>query len=130
LRKVLNFGHTIGHAVETFSLINDAEPLKHGEAVAIGIICESYLSYKCDNLSKVEFELIVKFIFKNFDKYISNWDYQELLKIMHNDKKNINSKINFTLLKKIGKAKINCYCNIELIIESLNFYKKFVPKIN
>ncbi len=40
LRKVLNFGHTIGHAVETFSLINDSEPLKHGEAVAIGIICE------------------------------------------------------------------------------------------
>lgn len=130
LRKVLNFGHTIGHAVETFSLINDAEPLKHGEAVAIGIICESYLSYKCDKLSKQEFDLIVKFIFKNFDKYISNWDNQELLKIMYNDKKNINSEINFTLLKKIGKAKINCYCSIELIIESLDFYKKFVPQIS
>jgi 3-dehydroquinate synthase len=110
--------------------MNDAEPLKHGEAVAIGIICESYLSYKSDKLSKGEFDLIVKFVFKNFDKYISNWNNKELLKIMHNDKKNINSEINFTLLKKIGKAKIDCYCSVDLIIESLNFYKNFVPQIN
>lgn len=127
LRKVLNFGHTIGHAVETFSLMNDKEPLKHGEAVAIGIICESYLSYKINKLTKEEFELIVKFTFKNFEKYISNWNNKELLKIMQNDKKNINSEINFTLLKKIGKAKIDCYCSIELILESLEFYKNFVP---
>ncbi|MFZ4798566.1 MAG: 3-dehydroquinate synthase family protein, partial [Bacteroidia bacterium] len=128
LRKVLNFGHTIGHAVETFSLINDVEPLKHGEAVAIGIICESYLSHKNYKLSNEEFEVIVKFIFKNFDKYISNWNNKELLKIMQNDKKNINSEINFTLLKKIGKAKINCHCTTDLIIESLNFYKNFEPQ--
>ena len=127
LRKVLNFGHTIGHAVETFSLINDSEPLKHGEAVAIGIICESYLSYKCNKLSKEEFDLIVQFIFKNFDKYMSNWNNKKLLKIMQNDKKNINSEINFTLLKKIGKAKINCFCSIDLIIESLEYYNNFEP---
>ena len=127
LRKMLNFGHTVGHAVETFSLMNDTEPLKHGEAVAIGIICESYLSHKSHKLSKEEFDLIVKFVFKNFDKYISNWNHNELLKIMQNDKKNINSEINFTLLKKIGKAKIDCYCSIDLIIESLEFYKNFVP---
>ncbi|MCF8429728.1 MAG: 3-dehydroquinate synthase [Bacteroidia bacterium] len=128
LRKVLNFGHTIGHAVETFSLINDKEPLKHGEAVAIGIICESYLSYKSNKLSQKEFNLIVKFIFKNFNKYIPNWNHDELLKIMYNDKKNINSEINFTLLKKIGKAKIDCYFSIELILESLDFYKNFEPQ--
>jgi 3-dehydroquinate synthase len=46
---------------------------------------------------------------------------------MQNDKKNINSEINFTLLKKIGRAKIDCYCSIDLIIESLDFYKNFVP---
>jgi len=130
LRKMLNFGHTIGHAVETYSLMNDEEPLKHGEAVAIGIICESYLSYKTHKLSKDEFDLIVKFVFKNFDKYNSNWNSKELLKIMQNDKKNINSEINFTLLKKIGKAKVNCYCSIELIIESIEFYKNFVPTIS
>ncbi len=130
LRKMLNFGHTIGHAVETFSLVHDTEPLKHGEAIAVGIICESYLSFKSNMLSKDEFDLIVKYIFKNFLKYISNWNNKELLKIMHNDKKNINSEINFTLLKKIGKAKINCYCSMELIIESLEFYKNFVPQKN
>ena len=47
---------------------------------------------------------------------------------MQNDKKNINSEINFTLLKKIGKAKIDCYCSTNLIIESLEFYKNFVPQ--
>jgi 3-dehydroquinate synthase len=128
LRKVLNFGHTIGHAVETYSLMNDKEPLKHGEAVAIGIICESYLSNKSNKLSNEEFELIVNFVSKNFEKYISNWNYNELLIIMQNDKKNINSEINFTLLKKIGKAKINCYCDNNLIIESLDYYKNFAPQ--
>lgn len=127
LRKVLNFGHTIGHAVETYSLMNDKEPLKHGEAVAIGIICESYLSNKSNKLSNEEFELIVNFVSKNFEKYVSNWNYNELLIIMQNDKKNINSEINFTLLKKIGKAKINCYCDNNLIIESLDYYKNFGP---
>jgi 3-dehydroquinate synthase len=130
LRKILNFGHTIGHAIETYSLMNDLEPLKHGEAVAIGIVCESFLSYKCDKLSIEEFELIIKFIFKNFDKYVANWDNKVLLKIMLNDKKNINSEINFTLLKKIGKANINCYCSVDLINESLDFYKNFIPALN
>ena len=46
LRKILNFGHTIGHAIEAYSLENEANPLLHGEAIAIGMICEAYLSYK------------------------------------------------------------------------------------
>jgi 3-dehydroquinate synthase len=44
IRKALNFGHTVGHAVETYSLMNDADPLSHGEAIAIGMICEAWLS--------------------------------------------------------------------------------------
>jgi 3-dehydroquinate synthetase len=47
---------------------------------------------------------------------------------MQNDKKNINSEINFTLLKKIGKAKIDCYCSVDLILESLEFYKNYVKQ--
>src|SRR5690606_32174448 len=45
LRKILNFGHTIGHAVETYSIDNDDNPLLHGEAIAVGMICEAYLSH-------------------------------------------------------------------------------------
>lgn len=123
LRKVLNFGHTIGHAVETFSLANDVVPLKHGEAVAIGIICETYISYKLYNIDDKDLERVVKFITANFNKYMPKWDTNELFKIMQNDKKNNNSNINFTLLKKIGKAVIDCNCSNELIIEALEFYK-------
>ncbi|RZL11258.1 MAG: 3-dehydroquinate synthase [Pedobacter sp.] len=49
LRKILNFGHTIGHALESYSLSNDKTPLTHGDAIAIGMICESYLSFKINN---------------------------------------------------------------------------------
>lgn len=128
LRKVLNFGHTIGHAVETFSLMTDSKPLKHGEAVAIGIICESFLSFKTMKLDGDDFEKIIKVITANFEKYFSSWNIDELLKIMQNDKKNNNSEINFTLLKKIGKPVIDCNCTNELIIESLNFYKNVAYK--
>lgn len=129
LRKILNFGHTIGHAVETYSLINDKKPLKHGEAVAIGIICEAYLSYKTLKLKEEDLALITQFITVNFEKYAANWRTDELFKIMQNDKKNNNATINFTLLKKIGKAQIDCNCSNELIIESLNFYKNnaYIP---
>jgi len=122
-RKVLNFGHTIGHAIETYSLTNDIIPLKHGEAVAIGIICETYLSYKLFNIDNKDLEKIVRFTTANFNKYMHKWDVNELFKIMQNDKKNNNSNINFTLLKKIGKAVIDCNCSNELIMESLEFYK-------
>lgn len=123
LRKLLNFGHTIGHAVETYSLLNDSNPLKHGEAVAIGMICESYISNKVLGFDIDGLNLIVKFIKLNFEKYQPNWKLEDLIKIMQNDKKNNNSGINFTLLKKIGKAQIDCTCSIELIGESLNYYK-------
>src|ERR1700743_1910440 len=62
LRKALNFGHTIGHAVETHSLLNDKDPLTHGEAIALGMICEGYLSYKKAGLSKAELDEIVEVI--------------------------------------------------------------------
>jgi 3-dehydroquinate synthase len=54
IRKALNFGHTIGHAVETYSLINDKDHLSHGEAIAIGMICESYLAHKKTGLPAEE----------------------------------------------------------------------------
>ncbi|MES2654535.1 MAG: 3-dehydroquinate synthase [Bacteroidota bacterium] len=123
LRKMLNFGHTIGHAIETYSLINDAKPLKHGEAIAIGIICESYLSNKMMKLSNSDLDSIVKFIQYNFEKYGNQWRYDDLITNMHHDKKNNTNQINFTLLKKLGKAEIDCHCSTELIIESLQFYE-------
>ena len=120
---MLNFGHTIGHAIETWSLKNDKSPLKHGEAVAIGMLCEAYISNKILDLSNKELNQIVQFVGKNFSHYKGQWDVNELISYMKNDKKNYKGNYNFSLLKKVGKAKIDVDCNTDLILDSLSFYQ-------
>ena len=99
-RAMLNFGHTIGHALETFYNYNK---LNHGEAIAIGIIIESKISYKSRLLSKRDLNLIIdhfkKTRLKMEDKNIKK---NTILGIIAKDKKNSNNKVNIVLLKKIG----------------------------
>ncbi len=122
LRKALNFGHTIGHAVESFSLKTD-KPLLHGEAVAIGIVCESWLSHKADSLSENELKEITDFARKFYPPYIfEEINFAEIISYMKKDKKNRSGAINFTFLPNIGKIKINRTCGEELIKESLKYY--------
>lgn len=122
-RKLLNFGHTIGHAIEAYSLQHDKKPLKHGEAIAIGMICEAYLSKILLDLSNKELRQITDLISRTFPKYsLRNILSPELIKIMRQDKKNINDQIQFTLLKKIGKGQINLTCSDTQITAALNFY--------
>lgn len=124
IRKSLNFGHTIGHAFETFSLSHTQNHLLHGEAVAIGIICESYLSNIFAGLDVKSLNNITKVISSAFDKFnFSEKDFDILLDIMKNDKKNIDDNINFTLISEIGKPIINQNIEKKYIIDSLNFYK-------
>jgi 3-dehydroquinate synthase len=121
IRKALNFGHTIGHAVESAALETN-EPLLHGEAIAIGMICEAYLSHQMVGLPDADLELIVNTFSKIYPKVdLQNFDYEQLISLMQQDKKNDGSAINFTLLKKIGSASINHVANEEQIIESLYF---------
>jgi len=123
IRKTLNFGHTIGHAIESYSLANDEIYLMHGEAIAIGMICESYLSNKIAGLSDQELSQIVNFIKSNFNPYlIDKITADELIAFMHQDKKNENAKINFTLLPQIGKAAIDFHADEILIKEAIWFY--------
>ncbi|MCF8369788.1 MAG: 3-dehydroquinate synthase [Bacteroidales bacterium] len=123
-RKVLNFGHTIGHAFETYSNQHDSNSLSHGEAVAIGLICESYISHKYANLPKSELDEIVHYVTENFDHYpIKSGQFDALLNIMLHDKKNKGENINFTLLTSIGNSLINQYADIPLVKESLFFYQ-------
>ncbi len=125
LRKILNFGHTVGHAFESYSLLNDKRPLLHGEAVAMGIICESYLSYKYAALTKNELNEIVYFMLSNFKFYpIKQSSFNDLFDIMLNDKKNSKREINFTLISCIGKALTNQKCDKKLILQGLDYYKK------
>ena len=124
LRKILNFGHTIGHAVESYSLLNDKKSLLHGEAIAIGFICESFLSVKYGGLSKAKLEDIQTSVLSCYPKYdLKAETFEELMELMRNDKKNQDGKIGFALLSDIGKCAYDFYVNEEDILESLEYYQ-------
>jgi len=123
LRKILNFGHTIGHAVESYALADGTLPLLHGEAIAIGMICEAYLSHRFNGMGKEDLDTIVQYIYQLFPAY--HFDaaiYESLFTYMVNDKKNTNGNIGFALLKQIGKCQYDHYLEKEAIMESLDFY--------
>lgn len=123
LRKILNFGHTIGHAIEAYSLAHDKKPLKHGEAIAIGMVCEAFLSKEQGGLSGRELRIISEFILQHFPKYsLRNILSPELIRFMRQDKKNSNDNIGFSLLKRIGKAGIDYTCSDAQIALALNYY--------
>ncbi len=122
-RKHLNFGHTIGHAIESYFLTESSKPLLHGEAIAIGIICESYLSSIKLDLKKNELNEICDFIITIFGKIkINKNSFDALVDWMKHDKKNVSNKINCTLLEKIGKAKHDNYISEDEIKKALSFY--------
>ena len=128
IRKALNFGHTIGHAVESYFLETD-HPLLHGEAIAIGMITESYLSMHLTGLSQTDLEVITPFILNHYGhRSLPESSFDTLLKIMSNDKKNQGNTINFTLLKAPGQCTINQIASEELILESLRFYNQLEGK--
>ena len=122
IRKALNFGHTIGHAVETLFL-ESPTPLRHGEAIAIGMICEAYLSHQQVGLPKEELEKIVSFLLKIYPKVeIEESHFPTLINWMRKDKKNENQEINFTYLTNIGKCVVNQISEPDAIMESMRFY--------
>ncbi len=122
LRKALNLGHTVGHAIETFYHRKNIDIL-HGEALAIGLICELFLSnqlftFNFEKLFEVS-EYIVR-ILQVYDIFYD--DYEEIYSIMKHDKKNKNEEIRFSLLNGIGDVKIDKVCSKQDIFEALNFY--------
>ncbi|CVK16784.1 3-dehydroquinate synthase [Apibacter mensalis] len=122
VRKILNFGHTVGHAVESFFLENNS-PILHGEGVAMGIIVESYISMKKGLLSYSEHEEIKPYIFSLFPKLNLKKEYfDDIFLFMQNDKKNINNEIKFVLLEKIGRAVYDISVEKELIKEAIYLY--------
>lgn len=101
-RHILNFGHTIGHALESIAM-KKGEDLLHGEAVASGIY---YTLDLCENLSKETISQIKQYISQYYEIQKID-DVQELFNYMNSDKKTINNEYNFVLLEEIGKATIN-----------------------
>lgn len=125
IRKALNFGHTIGHAFESFALKSE-HPVLHGYAVAWGMVCELYLSHLRCGFPKEALRTTIQFIKENYGSlYFTCDDYDALYSLMKHDKKNIASGvINFTLLGGVGDIRINQTASQEEIYELLDFYRE------
>lgn len=124
LRKTLNFGHTLGHAIETYCLENNTKTtLLHGEAIAIGMILACYISTKLTNFDNSKCDDIKTIILNTFDKVdFTTEDIAPIIDFMKYDKKNSHGNINFVLLSAIGQAVIDCKVPNELITESFTYY--------
>ena len=107
IRKKLNFGHTIGHAIESYLLDSNA-PTLHGFAIAKGIIIESFIAKKENLLSEDYFHEIKTVLSNKFKTYLNfTIDSKSIIKLMLSDKKNTQNTINFSLPIKIGEVTIN-----------------------
>ncbi|WP_413998307.1 3-dehydroquinate synthase [Flavobacterium sp. W1B] len=125
IRKSLNFGHTLGHAIESYFLENkDKTTLLHGEAIAAGMILESYISLHKKLIKEEEFLQIKTTIKSIFDDITFNDnDIDPILELLIHDKKNEYGTIQFALIQGIGKIKIDQSVENELIINAFDDYK-------
>ncbi len=124
LRKSLNFGHTLGHAIESYFLSNESKTtLLHGEAIALGMILECYISSKLLDFpinSCLDVKKLMLHTYKKVD--ILDMDINPIIELLKYDKKNEHGNINFVLLEAIGKPKLDCLVDDNLIHESFKFY--------
>lgn len=127
-RKKLNFGHTIAHAIEML-MLNKNENIRHGHAVAVGIICESYISYRLNLLSDMQLSEITAYIWSQFPAvFLTKDDIAVILDLIRYDKKNKDGENRFTLLHSIGSSAFDYYVPEQLISSSLEFYLKRVDE--
>lgn len=122
IRKILNLGHTFGHAIE----VDQNYKIKHGQAVVIGILCSLILSKKLGIMDDVFFEKSIDMLswFKN-KIAVKNYNAGAMIKIMRKDKKNFDGKIKFVLLKNIGQTIVNVDADEKLVIESIDEGMRF-----
>lgn len=129
-RKALNFGHTVGHALETYFL-SIGKNIYHGEAVLLGIIAESYLSVLKSSLKEEELGEIVNFIQNHYDlDSFDNWSDEEILRITKNDKKNKEGIVLCTVLPEIGSFEVDVPVSEKEIIDSLEYLRKTLVRTN
>ncbi len=124
LRKTLNFGHTLGHAIESYCLTHpEKKRLLHGEAIAAGMILETFVSRKMQNFPEEKLKNIREVIINIYGKEdFSEDDIKQIKDLMKFDKKNERGNINFVLLEDIGKPVIDIVVPDEHINSAFNYY--------
>lgn len=123
-RKQLNFGHTIGHALESFTLEGAQRSLLHGEAVAIGMICEAWLSWRLGHLDREKMDAIQEHLLGLYPPFLMNpTDHHRVIELMRSDKKNRGGMFRFTLLADIGRAIIDVPVTAAQAADALDHYR-------
>lgn len=119
-RKLLNFGHTVGHALESFFMDNHTS---HGYYVATGMICEAWLSKTLGHLKESEFEEIVQTLDRFFERFtLSENQKIEIAELVINDKKSTSKMIQCVFLNQIGLAEFDQPITPQDVVESFNYY--------
>ncbi|WP_026631975.1 3-dehydroquinate synthase [Dyadobacter alkalitolerans] len=124
LRKILNFGHTLGHAVETYFLNKPAnQRLYHGEAIAVGMIMESYLSFSRKMIDQQTLTNIEEFLFATYGKVdIKAEDVEEIINLTRQDKKNKGKEVRFSLLRGAGQCAFDIVVSASEMRKSIAYY--------
>ena len=121
-RKALNFGHTLGHAIESYFL-KSKNRLLHGEAIAIGIVLASHVSRELFGFSSKKLNNIKSHILSIYNKVLFDKnDIDKITKLLVHDKKNSHGKINFVLIRDIGKPVYDIEVDNNLILKAFKYY--------
>jgi 3-dehydroquinate synthase len=124
LRKILNFGHTLGHAIETFFLPEGKKRLFHGEAIATGMVCESHIAYKRGLIDERTLEQIEEFIFSIYGKVdIAEADFDAIIGLTLQDKKNKGKEVRFSLINAAGSCLYDIVVKKNEMKKALEYYK-------
>lgn len=125
LRKILNFGHTIGHAVETFYLDKGSERFFHGEAIAIGMIAETHVSHQKNMIDDKTLKLIKKLLVSIYGKaFIPKSIFPSIITHTQQDKKNRGTEVRCSLINGIGSCLYDVAVTPEEITAALDFYNE------
>lgn len=124
-RKLLNFGHTVGHALESYLLLQPGREILHGEAVAAGLVCEAWLSQQKGLLTAEELQQVERSVLAVFDKVqFVTLETEAIAEFARQDKKNAGSVINCTLLEGIGRGVFDQAVTVEEIAAALRYYHR------
>ena len=123
LRKILNAGHTLGHAMESF-LLEAGRKVMHGEAVAAGLIAETWIGHQRHMINDESFAQLYQYVLSIFGKIVFHENEVEHIALLaRQDKKNKGNKILCVLPDGIGHAKWDCEISLDEVKAGLNFYR-------
>ena len=123
LRKILNFGHTLGHAIETYLLDKGKRKILHGEAIAIGMIVEAFISHQRDLISLQELEEIESYLFDNYGRVkLHTEELSKIIALTAQDKKNKGKEIRFSLLTGLGDCGYDIPVSASEMKKAIQYY--------